>query len=91
MLTIKKQKGIFDYLIYIASILGPIMTVPQAYTIWSSKSADDVSLITWVTYTILSLVWLLYGILHKERPIIVLNILLLVVNTAVVLGVLVYS
>lgn len=90
MLTVKKEKKFIDHLIYGASILGPIMTVPQAWQIWSHKSASNVSLATWLTYLILSLLWLLYGIFHDEKPIILLNVLLLLVNTSVVVGILLY-
>ncbi len=91
MLTVKKEKKFIDYLIYGASILGPVMTVPQAWSIWSNESAKDVSLATWLTYMILSLIWLFYGVFHKEKPIILLNILLAVVNAVVVTGIVIYG
>lgn len=91
MFTVKKKKETLDYFVYFASILGPIMTVPQAWTIWSSQSATNVSLITWLTYAVLSLIWLAYGIFHKEKPLIILNILLVTVNIIIVAGILVYG
>lgn len=91
MLTVKKEKETLDYLVYFASILGPIMTVPQAWTIWSSQSATNVSLITWLTYAVLSVIWLVYGIFNKEKPLIILNFLLVTINIIIVAGIIVYQ
>lgn len=91
MFTTKKEKAALDYLVYFASILGPIMTIPQAWTIWSRQSAENVSLITWLTYAFLSLIWLAYGIFHKEKPLIILNLLLVAVNSIIVVGIIIYG
>lgn len=86
-----KIKSFFDKAIYVIALLGPSMTVPQSYIIWAHKSAENVSTITWSTYIFNSLFWLAYGILHKERPIILSNILWLLVNGSIILGIILYS
>lgn len=77
-------KRFMDMVIYAVSILGPALTIPQALTIWSSRSAEGLSLITWSSYLFFSGLWLFYGVLHKEKPIIFSNILWIVVNGFIV-------
>lgn len=86
-----KQKNIVDKLVYFAGILTPISTLPQVFKIWINKSAVDVSIFTWMPYLIFAMIWLWYGIIHKEKPIIVLNLGLVIVNIFVVIGILMYG
>ena len=87
----QNHKKVVDYLVYIVGILSPICTLPQVLKIWINKSAQDVSLLTWVPYSLFAMIWLWYGIIHKETPIIILNTGLIIVNLLVVIGVLFYG
>ena len=92
--TTKEQtalKSKFDLVIYFAAIVAPVMTVPQLYKIWSDKQVSGVSIQTWATYSAISLIWVLYGIKIKAKPIILTNALLLLIDTLIVIGVIVYS
>lgn len=80
----------FDLVIFVAAIVAPIMTVPQLYKIWSDKQVAGVSVQTWTAYSIISLVWVAYGIKIKARPIILTNGLLLIIDTLVVIGIFMY-
>jgi len=93
---LKKQKkspySVFlDKLTFIVGIIGPFTVLPQIYSIFSTKSAAGVSLTTWVLIFIVTFPWILYGIAHKERSIIVSFILWEIVNFGVILGVLMYA
>lgn len=79
----------FDYLVYVISIAGPVMTIPQIYDIWV-KGNKGVSLITWQSYLVFTCIWLVYGFMHKEKPIIISNILWLVAQGLVVTGIMFY-
>lgn len=85
----KKQKrtAVEDFT-YVVAFIGPIMTIPQVTKIWLDGKVDGVSPLTWGTYTLLAVFWILYGVAHKEKPIILTNILYFLVNTSIVLGVL---
>ena len=87
----KKLINIFDKLIYIAIIVGPIMIFPQLFTIWYHKQATGVSLTSWISFVILNFIWLGYGILHKEKPIIYTSISAVILQTLVVVGVILYG
>jgi len=76
----------FDFLIVVIAFLGPITSIPQAYIIFTEKSAQGVSLWTWFFSGIFSLSWLVYGIIHKEKPLIISSVLWVIVCGLVVLG-----
>lgn len=88
--THEKFKRFMDEAIYVIGMLGPIMTIPQILKIWVEKNVAGISIITWESYLLGNIFWLMYGFLHKEKPIIVIHILSIIMNAAVVLGVLFY-
>ena len=87
----KKFKKAYDKFIYVIVILGPIVNLPQLLRIWINKSAEDVSLTSWLSFTIISIVWFIYGILHKKRPIIIMNFFLAIVQALIALGAFLYG
>ena len=87
----KKFKKTIDYLIYAVAILAPIMTIPQVLKIWVYQNASGISLISWTSYLIFAFVWLSYGIVHKEKPIIITNILWIIMKIFVVIGTIKYG
>ncbi|HUD10194.1 MAG TPA: PQ-loop domain-containing transporter [Candidatus Saccharimonadales bacterium] len=93
--TTKKQPKsryivFLDKLTFIVGVIGPFTVLPQIYSIFTNKSAVGVSLATWLLIFIVTFPWILYGIAHKEKSIIVSFILWEVVNLTVVVGVLMY-
>lgn len=91
-----KRKGspyivFLDRLTFIVGVVGPFTVLPQTYSIFASKSAAGVSLITWVLIFVVTFPWILYGIAHKEKSIIVSFILWELVNLSVIVGVILYS
>jgi uncharacterized protein with PQ loop repeat len=80
-----------DRIIYLVGVAGPIMTLPQFTKIWFEKNASGVSLISWVAYLVLSIPWLMYGMLHKEKPIIITYIAWIILDSAIVLGIILYG
>jgi len=68
---------------FAAGFLTTIAFVPQAAKIWKAKSAKDVSLPTFIAFTVGVSLWLAYGILQSEIPIIVWNAVTLVLAGAI--------
>lgn len=79
-----------DKLTFVVGVVGPFTVLPQTYTIFSTHSASGVSLATWVLIFIVTFPWILYGLAHKEKNIIVSFILWELVNLSVVVGILLY-
>lgn len=80
-----------DRLTLLVAIIEPIATLPQVYVIFAHKNAAGVSLSTWLAYDILNIVWLWYAALHKERIVFVYQGLFLVVQTAIIVGGMLYG
>lgn len=80
-----------DRATFAVAILEPLMTIPQAAIIFQEHTAAGVSLSTWVGYEVLTLVWLWYGYIHKERMILVYQVLFLIMQTAVIVGGVMYG
>jgi len=78
-----------DHLAYL-SVIVPLMTIPQFITIFVHHNASNLSLVTWGTYLVSATYWTYYGWLHKEAPIWFPNILMVLVDLGVVIGILLY-
>lgn len=80
-----------DKLTFVVGVIGPFTVLPQTYTIFHNKSAQGVSLATWVLIFTVTFPWILYGLAHKDKNIIISFCLWEVVNLSVVIGVLIYG
>jgi uncharacterized protein with PQ loop repeat len=80
-----------DKFLIIAAIVGPAMTIPQIVKIYSLRDASSIALSTWVLFAILDIPWIIYGVVHKEKPIVIAYILWLITNIFVIVGTILYS
>jgi len=72
-------------------VLGQLMHFFQAWKIFSSQSARDVSIISYLICLVLLIHWLGYGLLIKNRLLIIAEGLGLLGATLVMLGILLYG
>ncbi len=84
-------KRFLDHIIYAVCILTPMIVLPQVWKIWSEQNASGISLITYVGLIIANLIWVFYGVVHKEKPIILLYFFFFLVNSAIALGRILYG
>lgn len=87
----KKNIKLIDRLIYIAAITYPLTTIPQIADIFMNKSSGNVSILTWILYDAFTLIFLWYAIDKKLKPLILEYCLWIVSQSAVVIGILLYS
>lgn len=80
-----------DHLIYGIGVLAPIMASFQAVKIWSEQTADGVSLVTFAFNMIANVFWFVYGMVHKEKPIILMYTLFFIVNCVIVAGIVTFQ
>lgn len=80
-----------DRCAYLVGLIGPIMTLPQVKIIWIDHKVEGVSLVSWSAYLLIAIFWILYGITHKELPIIITNALFLILDILIVVGVFLYG
>lgn len=83
-------KRLLDRFIFVVGFLGPLFALPQIWQIYHYQDADGVSAVSWSAFLFFSIIWLMYGLVHNEKPLIVSNILWILFNFLIVLGVIIY-
>ncbi len=76
-----------DMLAYTASSLSLLFTLDQARLVWFEQDASGVSPLSWLFYTISACVWFSYGLVHRDRVLIVTQSAWVVVSLIVFTGV----
>lgn len=92
----KKSRHIYsdtfiDKAVYVAAFVEPASTIPQVVTIYTQKTAAGISMISWVAYLTFSILWLWYGIVHKQKALIVAYVLFATTEVLVLFGALLYG
>ncbi len=72
------------------SVFTMLMTVPQVLTIWIGHNAGGVSLISWVAYLLAACLWFVYGLQKNDKTIYLACVGWVLLDLAVVIGVIVY-
>jgi uncharacterized protein with PQ loop repeat len=86
-----KLRKFVDEAIYVFAILGPAASIPQVYNAIILKEIEGLSLFTWFSWNLISCFWLIYGILHKDKPIIISSTLWILTQSIVIIAILLYS
>lgn len=74
--------------VLVVAVAEPLSTFPQIYEIWIRHKSEGVSVLSWSLFAIAALIWLLYGLKIKDKPVIISSALWIITEIAVVLGVL---
>ncbi len=90
-ITKKQQKQLVKRSVLAIAVIEPVMTLPQIYEIWIKQETEGVSTATWGMYISAAIIWLLYGLQLKDKPLIISSILWIITESAVVIGSLIYS
>ena len=75
----------------VVAVVMPLTVIPQIYKIFYYQIATGVSLLMWILYSILCVPMLIYGLVHKVKPIVVLNFFWLIMQVIVIVGVLIFG
>jgi uncharacterized protein with PQ loop repeat len=78
-------------LLGIMSIFTMLMTVPQALTIWIGHQAAGVSLLSWSAYLVSAVLWFWHGVRIHDKNIYLACVGWIVLDIAVVVGVIAYG
>ena len=81
--------GMLTRLIGSLSIVTMIMTIPQVLTIWIGHQAAGVSLLSWSSYFASAVVWFWYGLQKHDKHIYLPCVGWMLLDGAVIIGVLV--
>jgi len=72
-----------EWLGLVAGFLTTIAFLPQVIKTWKTKSARDISLTMFLFFCVGVSLWLVYGILIADIPIIISNILTLLLASSI--------
>ncbi|MBD3261904.1 MAG: hypothetical protein GF334_09610 [Candidatus Altiarchaeales archaeon] len=90
----KKKPSLFnntiEKLAYVAGVASPVVTLPQLFQIWITHDASGISLITWISYLLIVTIMTLYGIVHKEKPLIIMYGSLIIIDLLIIIGAILY-
>lgn len=84
-------KRALDRVVFAVGIIGPVITIPQILLIYVGKNAAGVSAVSYFGLAILNVPWILYGLVHRERPIVVAYSLWFFVNLIIATGAVLYG
>lgn len=85
------SKRVLDQVVIVVGIAGPLSALPQLLKIYLLHTATGVSALSWGLAALFDIPWIVYGAVHRERPIIVTYSLWLAINIAVLIGALIYG
>jgi len=75
--------GVEIILGYIAGTLTTVSFIPQVIKAWKTKSTRDISLEMFLIFTLGVLLWIIYGILRCDPPIIAANLVTLTLASVI--------
>jgi uncharacterized protein with PQ loop repeat len=84
--TKEREVKMFDRMILFVGIAGPLAAIPQIFTIWVTKTAAGVSILSWSIFLAFAFIWLCYGILHKSKPLTINSSLWVVMEIIIIFG-----
>lgn len=87
----KKNRTAVDRLMLVASILSPLSAVPQIIQIYSTKDVEGLSLLSWLGWGLIGLVFLAYGIGHRLKSYILMQVLWTAVTVLMIVGIVIYG
>ena len=74
-----------------AAIVEPLFSLPQAYQIYHDQAATSVSILSWLGFELMTLIWLWYGVVHKEKMILIYQGLFFIIDGSVLVGAIYYG
>lgn len=81
----KRVTQVVDGMAYVVGVGGNVAVVPQIVKAWQSD-APGLAVLTWVLFTGIGCLWLVYAILHNQKPLIAAQIAGITCNLLVVSG-----
>ncbi|HYA20496.1 MAG TPA: hypothetical protein VEG25_07630 [Burkholderiales bacterium] len=73
------------------SIFTLLMTIPQVLIIWIGQQAAGVSVWSWGAYLLSALLWFWFGLLKRDKNIYLPCVGWIALNSAVIVGAIVYG
>ncbi len=85
--SVRKCEVLVRRLAYIVGLVGPLTALPQVLSIWISHQATGVSLWSEVGFASIAFVWLAYGVILRQTPLVISSFLWVLLDLAIASGV----
>ena len=83
--------ALLDRFMLFIAVIGPASDIPQIYQIYTTHDASGVSLLTFTFYIATAVLWLVYALVHHQKPLILSSLAWMTTETIIVLGILLYG
>ena len=89
--TVAAKASFLERIIRVLSVFTLLMTVPQVLAIWVRRDAHNVSILSWGAYLLSACLWFVYGLRKHDKTIYLACIGWILLDAAIVLGVVLYG
>ncbi len=79
-----------EKILRVLAVLTMVMTLPQVYSVWT-EGGTGVSLASWSSYLVSSVAWLVYGLEKRDATIYLVCVGWIILDAAIIGGLLVRS
>jgi uncharacterized protein with PQ loop repeat len=83
------KPGLLERILPALSVFTMLMTVPQVWAVWVEGSVAGVSLLSWGAYLVSAVLWFFYGLQKRDKTIYIACVGWVLLDAAVVAGVIV--
>ena len=83
-------KRALDRMMFGVAFVAPVVLMPQVIQLYTSKSAEGLSLPTWFLLGAINFLWALYGFVHKEKPVVISSFFMGILNMSIAVGIVLY-
>jgi len=87
----QKRQSFLDKIIVIAAIAEPLCMLPQIIGIFRYKNASGISIFTWIGFDLLTMIWIWYAIVNKQKMVLLYQSLFCIFDTLLIVGAIVYG
>lgn len=84
-------KRVLDRVVLSVGVIGPLASIPQVAKIYLLHDAQGISAISWGAWALMNIPWVMYGLVHRERPLVITYSLWFVINSSVFIGAIMYG
>ena len=70
---------------FIAAFLTTIAFLPQVVRTYTTKSAEDVSIVMLLMFIVGLLFWIIYAVKVNSLPVLIANVVTLILNTSILI------
>jgi MtN3 and saliva related transmembrane protein len=82
---------LLPYLGYLAGVLTVVSLWPQTRRVWRTRQVNDLSTKTFILLVVAAVLWVTYGVLSTDWPVIATNAGMLILNGAILIAKIKYS